>query len=116
MANRITRQFKKVKPHVTGEVECVECGHTWDVERDGTDIRAAKKEALAMPCPFPHHPKRVPKTKLGTVRVRRCVDCGAKCRCTWTICPYAEDLGGETDPATAMWLCEDCYGERAHSI
>lgn len=52
--------------------------------------------------------RRVPKTKLGTVRVRRCADCTTRCRCTWMICPCEAELGGETDPARAMWLCEDC--------
>ena len=127
MANRITRQFRKVKPHVTGEVQCIECGTRWDVERDGTDIRAAKKVALAEECPrlrnhpnaFPPHNstrKKTPKTKLGTVRVRRCAECATRCPCTWDICPYAADVGGVTDPAEALWLCEDCVSSRAGAI
>lgn len=116
MANRITRQFRKVRPHVTGEVECVDCGHRWDVERDGADICAAKRAALAEKCPSPHHPRRVSKTRLGTVKVRRCADCGDRCQCTWDICPYEADVGGETDPAKALWLCEDCQSNRAASI
>lgn len=91
MSNRITRQFRRVRPHVTGEVQCIECGHRWDFEMDGADIRAAKRAALAEGCPAPHHPRRVPKTKFGTVRVRRCADCTVSQRCTWMICPHVRD-------------------------
>lgn len=114
--NRITR-IRKVRPHVTGEVQCVECGHRWDIKRDGADIRAAERVALAEECPGPcQWKKRVPKTKLGTVRMRRCADCATRCQCTWVICPHEADVGGETDPAKAMWLCDGCVSDRAADI
>ncbi len=59
---------------------------------------------------------RIPKTKLGTTKVRICVDCKYRVVCTWTICPYAAEMGDETDPAKAMWLCDDCQSERAAAI
>ncbi len=182
--NTISRPLRRVKPHVTGEVQCVDCGHRWDVKRGGLDIRAAEKAALAEECPGPNHPpgpasvvmtagiKRtirrllegeyqnlrrttaerlaglglavqrarpmhktsmcyplhperfaerceelgILRPELGTVRDRRCADCGQHQRCEWDICPYEAGVGGVTDPARAMWLCEQCQSERAASI